>query len=191
MVYIALLIYHQIAAQIEGRRLFWLATKDQRTGLVNRGHFKLLITSEIRNSKARRKYDLSILLIDIDHFKKVNDTFGHKVGDEVLKALSELLRNNIRSLDVACRWGGEEFVIMLPGTPLENAQMVAQKIRLAIETHDFILGEKNIHHPVTVSIGATIMRRNESLDELIERADQGLYKAKESGRNCVCVMALE
>lgn len=182
----ALTTYHQIVITFEKRRLMKLATKDSMTGLFNIGHFKLLLSAELKSIKLRRNKDLSIIMVDVDFFKKINDTFGHQAGDEVLRAVAETLRETSRSLDVACRYGGEEFILMLPGASAENAEKVAEKIRKALEDRKFTLGEKKTPHAVTASFGVATHNGTEAPDDFIKRADKALYHAKETGRNKVC-----
>jgi diguanylate cyclase (GGDEF)-like protein len=182
----ALSTYHQVVITIEKRRLLKLATKDSMTGLFNIGHFKLLLAAELNSIRLRRNKDLSIIMADVDFFKKINDTYGHASGDEVLRALAEILREGSRSLDVACRYGGEEFILMLPGASIENAEKVAEKIRRAVEERKFLLGDQKKEHPVTASFGVATYRPGEPPDDFIKRADKALYEAKESGRNRVC-----
>jgi two-component system, cell cycle response regulator len=166
------------ALVLEARRL---ASTDSLTGLYNRRAFAELF------EQARIKIGIptSLLILDIDHFKKVNDTRGHDVGDVVLRRVSEILRSMGRKRDIVGRWGGEEFVVGLPGSPTSGARIVAERLRRAI-------AEKPIETthgepiPVTASIGvATMTHAAERLDELVQRADKALYSAKERGRNRV------
>ena len=135
--------------------------------------------NEIQRAK-RYKRPLSLIIFDIDHFKKINDTYGHKVGDEVLKALSKLIKKNIRKIDFAARWGGEEFVILAPETNVEGAKKLAEKLRQAVETYKFPTVGK-----VTISLGVAQLEPDEKPEDFIVRADMALYKAKEGGRNRV------
>ena len=125
------------------------------------------------------------MVIDIDHFKRVNDTFGHDAGDEVLKAFSQRLRGVIRAGDLLCRLGGEEFVMVMPGADAESAAGIAERVRLAIEQEDFAVGSSNRLISITASIG--LAERGEAQDwrGLYHRADQALYRAKMEGRNRV------
>ena len=125
--------------------------------------------------------ETALLMLDIDHFKAVNDEFGHLTGDAVLIQLGELLRFSLRADDTPFRYGGEEFIILAPDTNLEQALALAEKLRQAVAGHDFGLGR-----PVTVSLGCTINRPGESSDDFVSRADQALYEAKNAGRNRVC-----
>ncbi|HUF17851.1 MAG TPA: GGDEF domain-containing protein, partial [Thermoanaerobaculia bacterium] len=130
---------------------------------------------------------LSLALIDIDFFKKINDTHGHAAGDEVLREVSNIFTTSIRAADIAARYGGEEFTVMMPETDLSDGVQVAEKIREIIESHTFHTEAGDI--PVTVSIGVATFPRSkmQSARELIEAADKALYRAKRSGRNQVQV----
>jgi len=125
--------------------------------------------------------ETALLMLDIDRFKDVNDEFGHLTGDAVLIQLGELLRLSLRASDTPFRYGGEEFIVLAPGTSLGQAGALAEKLRQAVAGHDFGLGR-----PITVSIGYTINRPGEPPDEFVSRADQALYEAKNAGRNRVC-----
>lgn len=171
----------RVVAQRE--ELAQLATTDALTGLHNRRHLMKVGNYEV--SRAHR-YDrpLSMLLVDADHFKDINDTWGHGVGDTVLKALSQAIESNLRQTDVAARIGGEEFVILLPETTLENALVFAQRLRESVEA---ISVQVNASSDVglTVSIGVAMLKPDDTLDKLMSRADRHLYVAKEKGRNQV------
>lgn len=160
------------------KRIEEISIKDHLTGLFNRRHFDKIYEKELNNHRKDR--DLSLAVIDIDYFKKINDNFGHKTGDEVLIEFSNLLQRNIRNTDICARYGGEEFVVLLPYTSLENAKIATEKIRRSIETHDFNSVEK-----VTCSIGLAHKEDNDTTTTLYEKADANLYKAKRDGRNRV------
>jgi diguanylate cyclase (GGDEF)-like protein len=119
-----------------------------------------------------------LILIDIDHFKRVNDTYGHDIGDKVLVKLVEIVQENIRKIDIFARWGGEEFLVLCPSTDVKNVQNLAEKLRAAVEVSSFSEVEK-----ITISLGLSCYNPEESFSELFKRADQGLYYAKEHGRN--------
>jgi len=123
----------------------------------------------------------SIIIMDIDFFKKVNDKYGHKVGDNVLVKIAEILKKNTRNLDVLGRWGGEEFLIICTETDINKAIVIAQKIRLKIEKHNF-----SIAGHLTCSFGVSQYNKNDKNESTFRRADKALYKAKNSGRNKVC-----
>ena len=125
-------------------------------------------------------------MIDIDHFKSVNDTYGHDVGDDVLKTLANIVQENIRKIDIFARWGGEEFLILSPGTDLEDVQILAEKLRLAVEHATF----PKVNH-ITISLGISTFGKGDTFTEIFKRADQGLYYAKEHGRNQVGITTSE
>jgi len=161
-----------------------MAITDGLTGLFNHRNFQERLTGEV-NRMQRIPDPLSLLLIDIDFFKKINDTWGHPAGDEVLRGVAGVIRETIRSVDVAARYGGEEFAAILPGTGHEGAHKMAERLRHAIAGKAFVIDGKEL--TVTVSIGtATAPYDTGNRDELIEKTDQALYHAKRSGRNrCV------
>jgi len=156
-----------------------LATLDRLTKIPNRFEFDKLLQHSMNLSKRNGK-PLSLMLLDLDHFKKINDQLGHLVGDEVLIATSTLLQQNIRKTDVIARWGGEEFVLLFPETDLSAAVKLAESLRTKIETHSFDKVKK-----VTCSIGVVQFDMYETEDMLLKRADDNLYRAKEEGRNRV------
>ena len=156
-----------------------LATTDSLTQAYNRTMFEEVIKREIERAK-RRKNPLSIVMFDIDHFKELNDTYGHNAGDYVLKTLTQIVKNNFRAIDYIVRWGGEEFLIIAPDTNLGGAEVLAEKIRKAIENYNF-----DKVNQITVSFGVTQFKKDDTEDTLIKRADDALYKAKEKGRNRV------
>jgi len=156
-----------------------LAETDRLTGLFNKGKFNEVLKKEIERAK-RYKRPLSLIIFDIDHFKRINDTYGHKVGDEVLRELAKVIKSIIRKTDFVVRWGGEEFVILAPETDLDGALKLAEKLRQTVEKHQFPT-VKN----VTISLGVAQYIDEETPEEFIIRADMALYKAKENGRNRV------
>jgi diguanylate cyclase (GGDEF)-like protein len=158
-----------------------LATTDGMTGLFNHRYFQEALSREI--SRSRRYGDpVSLLYMDIDHFKKFNDTYGHQIGDEVLKVVAATITRNLRDTDIPCRYGGEELVAILPGTPLEGGFAAGEKIRKAIESLKFPVSGKNVK--ITISAGVSCYPLNaDNKQSLIEAADGALYVAKESGRN--------
>lgn len=155
------------------------ATRDNLTKLYNRRRFNEFLEAEIERSR-RYKIPLSLAMFDIDHFKKINDTYGHTTGDIVLKELAKVVNETIRKYDIVARWGGEEFVILVPNSKAEETALMAEKIREKIEKYAFT--EAGV---VTCSFGATEYKDGDSIDSLVTRADQALYKAKEQGRNRV------
>lgn len=164
--------------------LIRLASVDALTGLSNRGVFNLEVQREFDRARRYRR-ELSLVLFDIDHFKQFNDTYGHKVGDDVLRHIGRITMQNCRTNDIATRYGGEEFAIILPETPMERALIQAERLRKSILAFPMPTGETAI--TVTVSVGLAMLEpeMNEP-GELIESADRALYRAKESGRNQVC-----
>ncbi len=160
--------------------------KDALTGINNRTHMEKIISREMsRVTRYNRK--LSIIMLDFDHFKKINDRFGHTVGDAALKELSMFIKEIIRETDVPFRYGGEEFLILLPNTTAEQAKLFAERIRLAIEKHTFQCKLKG-EFECTISAGIAECDRNDpSPVNFISRADVALYESKESGRNRVTV----
>ena len=160
-----------------------LANFDTLTGLRNRGAILRKLEEEINHAK-RYEEELSLSLLDIDHFKKVNDQYGHLIGDEVLEKVATLVREDIRIADSAGRYGGEEFIIVFPKTDLSSALIVAERIRKIIEAAEMSSLEGNVFG-VTVSQGLSGYKTGDDKDSLISRADEALYKAKENGRNRV------
>lgn len=155
------------------------ATTDPLTQIHNRAFFNSRMKEEISRAQ-RYNNTLGLILFDIDHFKRVNDTYGHLEGDNVLKVISHLSLDNIRSSDVLARWGGEEFVILVPEEKKENAKGLAEKLRIIFENHKFDRGFQ-----VTCSFGVTHLVKDESQESFINRADHALYQSKENGRNQV------
>jgi len=135
----------------------------------------------------RSNEDISLFILDVDHFKKINDTFGHDAGDEVLRVLAEVGRGSSRQMDIFARLGGEEFVAALPGTNLDQARLIAEKLRATFEQQNFIhTWHMGRAIPFTVSIGVAMRGPAEvEVGEVLKRADQALYRAKEAGRNRV------
>ena len=162
-----------------------LASRDSLTGLYNHRTFYSLLEEEIARTQ-RYKRPVSLLMLDIDYFKRVNDIHGHQVGDAILKGLSDLLLKQARTIDRVCRYGGEEFIVILPETEAIAAMNIAERLRTAVERQPFnISSEKTV--AITVSIGvATYPQQVNSLRELVKASDVALYAAKGSGRNRVC-----
>lgn len=156
------------------------ATHDTLTGLFNRQKFHDIFSKEVRRDK-RYKNDLSLIIYDIDYFKRVNDNYGHLIGDQVLKGISYLVASTIREHDTVVRWGGEEFVVLLPQTDLEGAINTAKKLKDVIATYR----HAEIPEKITVSFGVTMLKEDDSEESIIKRADEALYEAKEKGRDCI------
>ena len=170
---------------MKNRILSEISHKDALTGLYNRFYVMEKIDSEM-NRALRHGYPISVLMLDLDHFKRINDSYGHPVGDEVLKIVGQVLRESCRVYDVAGRYGGEEFCIVLPETQVGNTTQVAERIRNRLATTPLSVGSASI--VVTASIGVAGMDSTEgvlSASTLVERADRALYSAKHLGRNRV------
>jgi diguanylate cyclase (GGDEF)-like protein len=164
--------------------IYRLTTIDGLTQIFNKRYFLETIEREIARSHRYRR-EMSLVMFDIDHFKKINDSFGHLAGDYVLKHLAQTVKTRIRREDCFARYGGEEFAIVLPEIDGLNAKPFAEKIRQLVEGTEFKFENTNI--PVTVSMGvATLDMDSTDPQALIKRADERLYEAKSSGRNCVC-----
>ena len=168
------------------KELELLASIDPMTKLYNRRYFTTT-SAYILDLAKRDKKELSILMIDIDKFKTINDTYGHPIGDKVIIELADKLLKHQRKSDVVCRFGGEEFIILLPNTSLDGAKIVSEKIRADIEKNVIIL-ENGFDLKFTVSIGVSIINTQDekNIEPAIKRSDNALYKAKEGGRNRVC-----
>lgn len=160
--------------------LEYLVIHDDLTQLFNRKKFNDELSKEY-NRKKRYNNNVSLLMLDLDYFKSINDNCGHQFGDEVLIKVANIFQKEIRNIDILCRWGGEEFMILLPETDLKNASLVANKIRKSIENFGLKCGQHNI----TVSIGVTTIFKTDTIDNILTRVDELLYKAKENGRNRV------
>lgn len=184
--YFCFATYNFVRVALEKRVFYQKATTDALTGLYNIGYFKILLDAEVAIAKPNPDMKLSLIMSDVDHFKQFNDNYGHQVGDLVLKEVASVLKTSVRSSDVVARYGGEEMIILLRGGSLESAMNVAEKIRQNVESHKIwdIKGPYN----VTLSLGVAYLNPLDSADTLIKRADEGLYKAKESGRNRVCTV---
>lgn len=163
----------------QNREYELLASTDPLTGLYNRYKFIQLYNSS-HKTMCQRKGSMSLIILDIDYFKKVNDLYGHNMGDRALKNIAQLLLTNTREIDMVCRWGGEEFVLLLPTVTLPNALIIAEKLRSEIENTQ-IDGAGT----VTSSFGVAEVDDSSTIDEVIDRADKALYQAKISGRNCI------
>ena len=166
--------------------LKWLSITDPLTGLYNRRYFIEQIELEFKRSK-RYNRDLSLLMLDIDHFKAVNDNYGHQVGDIVLRKVSSIIINQLRDSDLAFRYGGEEFMVILPETKPDDAMNVAKRMKQ--EIMDTEHSYRNLNFKVTASIGIVSIKdmlgRFETVDDIIKKVDDNLYKAKNSGRNTI------
>lgn len=161
-----------------------MATTDFLTGLANRRHFIARMTDELARLQRLDNPYAAVLMLDLDHFKRINDTYGHATGDAILKHFAVLIRDELRKIDTVGRVGGEEFAIILPGANLEEAKIFAERLRQKVESTPLTLDGQVI--PVTVSIGITSMEASDaSAYTALIRADEALYSAKENGRNRV------
>lgn len=162
-----------------------LVLTDALTGLYNFRHFKYVLQAEMDRSK-RSGIPTTLVMIDLDHFKRINDTYGHEIGNVVLKHVADILLSEVRTTDVVCRYGGEEFAIIFPETHLNLAVKVADRIRemIAFTPVESSAGSIN----VTASMGASVYMKASILpiEEFIDSVDKYLYEAKQSGRNCIC-----
>jgi diguanylate cyclase (GGDEF)-like protein len=174
--------------QLQGAnaQLEQLSRTDRLTGLFNRGYWEECLSQEFARHR-RSQSTSSLVIFDIDHFKRVNDTYGHPAGDAVIRRVAELTRQHMRSTDIAGRYGGEEFVVLLPDTDLQGAVTFAERLRLAVQETSVVHAEQPLSF--TISLGIALLSANscESHGQLVERADQALYQSKEGGRNRVSV----
>lgn len=157
---------------------------DYLTGLANRRDMMDHLKAELSRAK-RGRLTLTLLMVDVDHFKSINDTYGHETGDRVLRAIADTMRATLRQYDVCSRWGGEEFLVMLPGTGLKDGAIVAEKLREQVSSIE-LEHEANLLS-ATISLGLACYRRGEPLTGLLQRADEAMYEAKRLGRNQVAV----
>ena len=162
-----------------------LVSTDALTGLYNFRHFKTVLQTEMDRSK-RSGIPTSLVLVDIDHFKTVNDNFGHETGNQALVHLGNILRSEVRTTDIVCRYGGEEFAMIFPETHLNLAVKVADRIRRMIEKTPLSHSHDEIN--LTASMGASVYMKTSilALDDFVDSVDKYLYEAKQSGRNCIC-----
>lgn len=159
-----------------------MATRDEKTGIYNHRFFKSIFSLELEKAK-RGKQRLAFAIIDIDFFKKFNDTYGHLLGDEILYELAQHLLKVIRKYDVVARFGGEEFFVLLPATTLTQAKRACERMRKSLFNN-----AKLKKYGVTISLGVTEYKNRDTMQRMIKRADKGLYDAKKKGRNQVGVL---
>lgn len=184
-------IGYQMAATLKHFQRFSSVKKeaiyDTLTSLFNRRYFEEKLTADAQKA-FHSGSNLSVIMVDIDHFKKVNDTFGHAGGDKVLREIASLLKNSVRKQDdTVARYGGEEFVLVLPGAPLEATSTIAERIRQTIANTPIDIGQSQIHLTISLGISNFPIHRAKSKDELVKMADLALYEAKRGGRNRVCI----
>ena len=164
---------------LDAQQLEQLATTDKLSGLYNRMKIESYCEIEIERSRLYNE-TFSVILIDVDYFKEVNDTYGHNIGDRVIENISKILRESVRSIDYVGRWGGEEFLIILPKTTMKEAFNIAEEIRLSVMQNNFSPADH-----VTISAGIAQYETGDTTEKIIQRSDEELYKAKEGGRNQV------
>jgi len=177
-------ISNQAANELRVKELEKLALLDNLTQLANRNYIEREIQSRFEEKK-RFNVPFGILFIDIDHFKKFNDIYGHDVGDDVLKFVSNTFVANARPFDLYGRWGGEEFIGIIRNINGQDLELLGNRLRLLIENSYIIHENEKLY--VTISIGATLVNENDTIDSLIKRADTFLYKSKAAGRNCLTI----
>jgi diguanylate cyclase (GGDEF)-like protein len=168
----------------DNRRLEQLATTDPLTRVLNRRALAERLAIEMDRAR-RYASDLAILLIDIDYFKRVNDSAGHLAGDEVLRQVAARIQQAVRTVDIVARYGGEEFVVILPETSPSGAATFAERLRVGISAHEFVVGEGIIRLTVSIGISTFPAANVASADEFFARADEAMYRAKQDGRNQV------
>ncbi|HUH98152.1 MAG TPA: diguanylate cyclase [Anaerolineales bacterium] len=173
-----------IAAREQRKRVEQTIFFDDLTGIGNRKHIENRIKFALDDYKVSRA-EFCVLFIDIDHFKRLNDSYGHLAGDKVLRFIANTLRHNLRATDSCGRWGGEEFLALILDINLEGVKIVAEKIRRLIEQAKIQEGHRNLG--VTISIGASVCQPDDTVESIIQRTDELMYKSKENGRNRVTV----
>lgn len=178
---IVLLLAH-FAVRNYHERLESMATQDKLTGAASRQVFEFYYKQAVARCK-RRDESLSLVLLDIDLFKLINDNYGHQAGDLVLTRIAQLIKSHLREEDVVCRWGGEEFLLLLAGCDLDHARGITETIRSAVAGLQFHFNNQVVR--VTISAGLAEMQQSENFSQVVERADHHLYEAKHAGRNCI------
>ena len=169
----------------EVARLSAAISTDPLTGLANYRHFAQALEQELERTQ-RSGQPTSLIMLDIDHFKNVNDTWGHETGNKALKQVADIIRQTVRRLDIPCRYGGEEFAVILPDTALRPSIHVAERIRTMIDSSLLPHDEQAIHLTVSIGIATFPVTSTMKPEELIEKADKFLYQAKQEGRNRTC-----
>lgn len=186
------IISHYAAVAIENAKLYQeiesMAITDAITGMYNHRQFQEMLGDEMARFK-RYQRQLSLLMIDIDDFKHFNDTYGHQTGDSVLKVIAQIMQQNVRKVDIISRYGGEEFAIILPETSIEDAKIVAEKVRKAVEQNIFLNPENNepLGEKITISGGIAACTSGMDKEELIRQSDTALYQSKHDGKNRIYV----
>ncbi|TAM46751.1 MAG: GGDEF domain-containing protein [Gammaproteobacteria bacterium] len=181
--YLLCVLVYPLRNALEFRNATENARKDPLTGVYNRGVMETMMRREVGLAH-RHKASLSLMFLDIDNFKNINDTVGHAVGDEIIKAFADCVQRCIRTTDILARYGGDEFVLQLSNTPPEGALLLAERIRKAVDETGLML--VNGHKMrITTSIGVATLSEGDTFETLCARADDALYQAKQNGRNCV------
>jgi diguanylate cyclase (GGDEF)-like protein len=171
----------QAILEIENTQLDYYANQDALTNLQNRRYFESKLKTSVEKANSE-SYLFSMLMCDLDDFKKINDTYGHVVGDQVLKNVSQIIQTNIRDFDCAARWGGEEFIILIKGG-IPIASLIADRINKAVAASSISLENDEVHY--TITIGIAEYSKELTCSKLIEKADANLYIGKRTGKNCV------
>jgi len=177
------LIETNFTLKLKEKEITELMLSDSLTGLPNRRHFESEFERECERSY-RVNSTFCMAICDIDHFKRINDNYGHNIGDEILKLISNSIKNSIRTTDFLARWGGEEFVILFTNCKSEFAYQLAERVRKKIET----ISIEYLRQQVTISIGLTELKQDQSLQEIFNQADKALFQAKNNDRNCVKIL---
>lgn len=172
------------------KRLYESSVVDALTGVYNRRHFEDRLVAEAAYS-SRHNSALALLLLDVDHFKRVNDTHGHPAGDAVLRHLGELLRRQVRAEDIPCRFGGEEFGILARGIGADSAAAFAERLRASVERAPIVTAHATLQITVSIGVATTTGSRPSTGELLVATADRALYQAKSSGRNRACILSLD
>jgi len=181
--YFVIEIYIFYKTAKDRQRFFKMAVTDGLTGLYNVSYFKILLKAELMLTRPDPERSFVLIMCDIDFFKLFNDTFGHQVGDLVLKEISQVIKSSVRSSDVVARYGGEEIIILLRGAKKNTGAIVAEKIRKNVE--QCLINQSAQISNITISAGYASSQKDDTVESIIKRADQGLYKAKKAGRNCL------
>ena len=186
---LSLVTESMLARDYSNETLLRFAFTDFLTGLKTRGYFEQQLDMEMARAE-RRGTPFAVLMIDIDHFKRLNDTYGHPVGDMVLRDVAAILTRDLRQIDIAARYGGEEFILLLPETNLQGAKLVAQRLRYSVEQAKFCTPPRSKPERLTISIGVALFPDEARIKaDLLEAADAALYQAKAKGRNRVVLYA--
>ncbi len=179
------LVDELVALRQSSSELKQLVHTDTLTGLFNYRHFTLVLEQELERTR-RSGQPTSLIMIDLDHFKQINDTWGHESGNLVLRQTADRIKQTLRKIDIPCRYGGEEFAIILPGTNLPLAVSVANRLRESIMSNSVDLGDEQIEYTASMGVDSYEMGGNVAAEDFVKQVDEELYRAKEEGRNRVC-----